>query len=49
MMKATFVDAARSKTNIAMKSETLSKMLCHNICCLNSAMYELGLELTFEI
>ena len=39
--------AVRSKTDIAMKNEVLCKILCHNICCLISAMYELGITPTF--
>ncbi|MDP9174090.1 MAG: transposase [Planctomycetota bacterium] len=44
MVKAKFGDAVRSKTEIAMKNEALCKILAHNICCLISAMYELGVE-----
>jgi transposase len=47
MIKAKFGDAVRSKTTIAMKNEALCKLLAHNICCLISAMYELGIEPTF--
>jgi transposase len=47
MMKAKFGDAIRSKTDIAMKNEALCKVLCHNICCLISAMYELGIDPKF--
>jgi transposase len=47
MIKAKFRDHVRSKTDIAMKNEVLCKVLCHNICCLISAMYELGIEPTF--
>ena len=44
MVKTKFGDSVRSKTEVAAKNEVLSKMLCHNICCLISAMYELGIE-----
>ena len=44
MVKAKFGDAVRSKTDIAMKNEALCKILCHNICCLISAFYELGID-----
>lgn len=44
MMKRKFGDSVRSKTDVAMKNEVLCKILCHNICCLISAMYEIGLE-----
>jgi len=44
MCKRKFGDAVRSKTDVAMKNEVLCKFLCHNICCLISAMYELGID-----
>jgi transposase len=47
MVKRKFGDAVRSKTDVAMKNESLCKLLAHNICCLISAMYELGIEPTF--
>jgi transposase len=47
MLKAKFGDGVRSKTDVAMKNEVLAKMVCHNICCLISAMYELGLDPVF--
>jgi transposase len=47
MVKAKFGDGLRSKTDTAMKNEALAKLLCHNICCLISAIYELGLTPTF--
>src|SRR5688572_5002725 len=48
MMKAKFGDAVRSKTDIAMKNEVLCKILCHNICCLISAIPELGITPVFQ-
>jgi transposase len=48
MIKAKFGDAVRSKTEIAMKNEALCKLLAHNICCLISAIYELGIEPQFN-
>jgi hypothetical protein len=30
-----------------MKNEVLAKIVCHNICCLISAMYELGVDPVF--
>jgi len=48
MLKAKFGDCVRSKTTVAMKNEVLCKILCHNICCLISAMYELDLRPVFE-
>jgi transposase len=47
MVKAKFGDSVRSKTDTAMKNEVLAKILCHNICCLISAMYELKLDPIF--
>ncbi|MEX2174145.1 MAG: transposase [Pirellulaceae bacterium] len=47
MVKAKFGDSVRSKLDVAMKNEVLAKFLCHNICCLISAIYELGLSPTF--
>lgn len=47
MMKAKFGDALRSKTDTAMVNETLCKVLCHNVCCLIQAAYELGVNATF--
>jgi transposase len=44
MIKAKFGDYVRSRTEIAMRNEALCKILCHNICCLISAMHELGIE-----
>ncbi len=47
MIKAKFGDHLRSKTTVAMKNEALCKILAHNICCLISAIYELGLQPVF--
>jgi len=47
MIKTKFRDHVRSKTDTAMKNEVLGKILCHNICCLISAIYELGITPTF--
>jgi transposase len=47
MIKTKFGDAVRSKTDTAMKNEALCKVLCHNIVCLVSAFYELGIGATF--
>jgi transposase len=49
MIKSKFGDSVRSKTEIAAKNEVLCKVLCHNICCLVSAIYELGIQPVFEI
>jgi transposase len=47
MIKAKFRDHVRSKTDVAMANEVLCKILCHNICCVIQAMYELVIEPTF--
>ncbi len=47
MIKTKFGDAVRCKTDTAMKNEVFCKVICHNICCLISAIYELGLEPVF--
>jgi transposase len=47
MVKAKFGDGVRSKTDTAMRNEVLAKILCHNVCCLISAMYELGIDPQF--
>jgi transposase len=44
MVKAKFADGVRSRLDTAMKNEVLAKLVCHNICCLISAMYETGLR-----
>jgi transposase len=47
MVKSKFGDAVRSKTDVAARNEVLAKILCHNICCLISAIYELGIDPVF--
>ncbi len=47
MIKAKFGDHLRSKTDTAMVNESLAKVLCHNVCCLISAHYELGIASDF--
>lgn len=47
MMKAKTGDSVRSKTDTAMKNEALCKIVAHNICCLISAFYELGIDAKF--
>ncbi|MDB5291997.1 MAG: transposase, family protein/SWIM domain fusion [Phycisphaerales bacterium] len=49
MIKAKFGDAVRSKSEVAAKNEVLCKILCHNICCLISAIYELGIQPVFPL
>ncbi len=48
MIKTKFRDHVRSKTDVAMRNEVLAKILCHNICCLISAIYELGINPVFS-
>ena len=47
MCKAKFGDSLRSKTDVAMKNETLAKFVCHNVCCVIQAMHELGVSPDF--
>jgi len=49
MIKTKFRDHVRSKTDTAMKNEVLGKILCHNICCIISAIHELGIEPMFGV
>lgn len=44
MVKAKFGDTLRRKSAVDMRSGILCKILCQNICCLISAMIELGIE-----
>jgi transposase len=44
MIKRKFGDSVRAKTDTAMRNESLAKVLCHNLCCIISAWYELGVE-----
>jgi transposase len=46
MIKRKFGDSLRAKTDTAMRNEVLAKVLCHNLCCVISAWYELGIEPT---
>jgi hypothetical protein len=45
MIKAKFGGDVRSKTEVGALNEVLCKIVCHNVCCLISAMFELGLKL----
>ena len=47
MVKAKFRDHVRSKTDTGMINEVLAKFVCHNICCLIHALFELGIESKF--
>jgi transposase len=48
MIKAKFGDALRSKTDTALVNEALCKLVAHNVCCLISAFYELGITANFD-
>ncbi len=47
MIKGKFGMGLRSKTDTAQKNELLCKILAHNICCLVSSIFELGIEVDF--
>jgi len=47
MIKSKTTDLVRSKDKVAQINEVLLKVLCHNICVLISAMFELGIKPTF--
>jgi transposase len=47
MIKAKFGSRVRAKTPIAQVNEVLAKVLCHNLCCLVSAFFELGIDAKF--
>jgi transposase len=42
-VKRKFGDSVRSKTDTAMRNEAYAKLVCQNVCCLISAIYELGI------
>jgi transposase len=44
MIKRKFGERLRSKSDTAQRNEILCKVLCHNICCVIHAIYELGLD-----
>ena len=47
MVKRKFGDSCRSKTDVAMRNECLSKLLAHNLCVLIQEQHELGIEPVF--
>lgn len=47
MLKGKFGDSIRAKTETAQVNELLCKVLCHNLCVLVQAIYELDIEPTF--
>jgi transposase len=48
MIKRKFGERLRSKSDTAQTNEVLCKILCHNICCIIHAIYELGIETDFQ-
>lgn len=47
-VKRKFGAAVRSKCFDAQVNEVLCKLLCHNLCCVALAMFELNIEPVFE-
>ncbi len=47
MIKSKFGGSIRSKTWTSQVNESLCKVICHNIVCVISAMFELGIEPNF--
>lgn len=44
MVKRVLGDSVKAKTELAMRNEVLAKFVCHNIRCVVSAIYELGIN-----
>ena len=44
MIKSKFGEVLLSKSGPAQVNETLLRVLCHNVCVVNKAMYQLGVE-----
>ena len=44
MIKRKFGPSLRSKSEVGQRNEVLCKVIAHNLCCLISAMHELGME-----
>jgi hypothetical protein len=42
--KAKFGDAVRSRTDVAMINEVLSKLVADNLCCVIMSQVELGID-----
>ena len=49
MIKRKLGDSVRSEGELAMRNEVLAKLVCHNLCCLISAMYEMGVNPVFWV
>jgi hypothetical protein len=43
-IKRKFGESVRAKTDLAMRNETMAKLVCHNITTVIGAMYELGIN-----
>ncbi len=43
-VKRKFGESVRSRTDAAQRNEVLAKFVCHNVCCLIAAWYELGIQ-----
>ncbi len=43
-VKRKFGDSLWSKTDVAMKNETLAKFVCHNVVCCIHEMHESGID-----
>ncbi len=44
MVKRKFGDSVKAKTDTAMRNEVLAKFVCHNTCCVVSAIHERGID-----
>lgn len=47
MVKRKFGDAVKAKTDMAMRNEALGKLICHNLYCVVSAVYQRGVAPKF--
>lgn len=47
MIKRKFGSHLRAKSDVGQVNELLAKVIAHNLCCLNHAIHELGLEPVF--
>ena len=47
MVRRKFGDSVKAKSERAMRNEVLAELVCHNICCVITAMYERGIDPAF--
>lgn len=47
MVKSKLREEVRSKHDVSMLNEVLSKFICHNLCCVIQSVYEFGVEAEF--